>query len=237
MRCDTFDRLVLDLDTGRAGADFKRAAVLAHLDDCARCRQRLETERRLSALLTLLARQVDEQPVPDRLEDALRAEFRAHASSRVAAASQPEPRPSANAPPPAAAAYWWLAATAALVVAAVGAAWLARPLESGASADVAVAGEERLDLDASGIDSIDWTGFWPVWGDQLPDLAGPAHVVTAELPVQALLSLGYPVEPDMLLGGTVSAEVLIGEDGVARAVRVAEVESFDRGETDVPPDS
>jgi hypothetical protein len=43
-------------------------------------------------------------------------------------------------------------------------------------------------------------------------------LVRIELPAGAALALGLPIDEDRL-GGSVSAEVLVGEDGLARAIR------------------
>lgn len=62
------------------------------------------------------------------------------------------------------------------------------------------------------------TGFIPLMnGGQLSsDDAG--HVVRVELPRTALASFGLPVNADQM-GGRVKADVLMGADGIARAIR------------------
>ena len=45
-----------------------------------------------------------------------------------------------------------------------------------------------------------------------------AHLVRVELPRSALTSFGIPVNADRA-GGRVKADVLLGEDGTARAIR------------------
>jgi hypothetical protein len=46
----------------------------------------------------------------------------------------------------------------------------------------------------------------------------PLGLVRVELPAGAALALGLPIDEDRV-GGWVSAEVLVGEDGLARAIR------------------
>jgi len=56
-------------------------------------------------------------------------------------------------------------------------------------------------------------------GDRLDNL-GPGRLVRVGMPRAALVSWGWPLEGDVA-GETVEADVLVGEDGVARAIRVA----------------
>ena len=62
------------------------------------------------------------------------------------------------------------------------------------------------------------TDFFPLMnGGQLtPGDAG--HVIRVEVPRTALASFGLPVNADRA-GGRVKADVLMGEDGMARAIR------------------
>jgi hypothetical protein len=62
------------------------------------------------------------------------------------------------------------------------------------------------------------TEFIPLVQDAQYQQAGDAHLVRVELPRAALASFGLPVNVESP-AGRVKADVLMGEDGVARAIR------------------
>ena len=49
--------------------------------------------------------------------------------------------------------------------------------------------------------------------------AEEGHLVRVELPRSALASFGLPVSAEAAGGGRVKADILLGEDGTARAIR------------------
>ncbi|HVF50977.1 MAG TPA: hypothetical protein VNA19_12865 [Pyrinomonadaceae bacterium] len=62
------------------------------------------------------------------------------------------------------------------------------------------------------------TDFFPLAGASELTATDGGHVVRVELPRSALVSFGLPVNVERT-GGRVKADVLLGDDGVARAVR------------------
>jgi len=69
----------------------------------------------------------------------------------------------------------------------------------------------------SGADEIT-TEFIPLVRDAAFAQSEGAHLVRVELPRSALASFGIPVNADRA-GDRVKADVLLGEDGTARAIR------------------
>lgn len=115
---------------------------------------------------------------------------------------------------------WTLAAAATALLAITGTllVFLARSAES----DLAVSRPASVDGSPSSLDD-----FMPVpnaaW---LPQLES-ARIVRYELPISALPAYGVPVIPDAARGA-VTADLLIGQDGHARAIRLIVDNAFDR---------
>jgi hypothetical protein len=64
------------------------------------------------------------------------------------------------------------------------------------------------------------TVFLPLLPEGMLDERQPTRLVRVGLPRAALVSWGWPLEGDVA-AETIEAEVLVGEDGMARAIRVA----------------
>lgn len=176
----------------------------------------------LQAGLRALAHEMAAEQAPARVETALRAEFRRRRSARMwrraavvsgiaasivmLAASamirlRREPAPVAERPP---------------VVAPTPAPELA--LAPAPAQRVRGSRPPRAARPAYALPREVATDFFPVMGADLSDLRDRGSLVRVRLPRSALAVFGLPVHPDRL-GGTVNADVLVGEDGLARAIR------------------
>ena len=182
------------------------AAVLAHLRDCAACAARQAGEQRIAAGLKALAAELRRTEAPPRMERRLVAAFRAEMG--VA----PAPRGSAWYP-----VLSWGAAFAATVTLAL---FLMpgrhpqrvhRPVLSGTEA-AALEPPYSIDVTAG----LDESGFIPLPNALQIDPSDEVDMVRMEVPRSTLIALGFPVGEDE---GNVQADVLLGGDGVARAVR------------------
>jgi hypothetical protein len=164
-----------------------------HLAGCPSCAARCAASRPVVAGLRLLAAEMKQVSAPPGVEARLVRAYRNRYSLRVHAGGG--------------ARRWWAAAAAVLLVA--GALWTGarppRPPLGAANAPVAVIEEEE-------------NAFVP-----LPNAAGSPQdddvdLVRVELPRSAVTALGIPASDDGD-ADSVEAEVLVGPDGMARAVR------------------
>jgi len=141
-------------------------------------------------------------PLPD--EETLRAQFRARRRSRAENPSAERAGGSRRIP---------LAAAAAVVL-AVGAAWTVSVLRDEGAAPANAAAEAPPVGDAQ-----------PAVGAFQPLLSSPGlpsssySVVRVRIPVSA-----FAVVPGTAEGGTIEADLLVGEDGLARAIRFNEAD-------------
>jgi len=166
----------------------------AHLAACPACAARWAAERPVAAGLRLLAAEMKTVSAPARVEAHLLRAYRARYRQGVAS--------------PGEARRWWAAAAAVLLVAA--ALWMGAPQPSPpplVAANAVVAAAEDED-----------TPFIP-----LPNAAGSPQddevdLVRVELPRSAMTALGISANDDND-AESVEAEVLLGPDGMARAVR------------------
>lgn len=167
--------------------------VDAHVRGCPSCAARLAEQRALTeGLRTLAGSAADARPSPA-LEPALLAAF----AERFAGSAAPR-------------APWrpWLGAAAVLALVVMGAFYAREDLER------ARARESRAALAEAAAQFVPWPG-----AQALPSFES-GHLVRVELPASALPVLGIvPVRE--ITGERVLADVLIGQDGLARAVRLA----------------
>ena len=168
----------------------------AHLAACPSCAARWAAGRPVAAGLRLLAAEMKHVSAPPRVEAHLVRAYRERYRQSVRPAGEVR--------------RWWAAAAAVLLVA--GALWTGvrqppLPLIAANSGVAAPAGIEEED-----------TAFVP-----LPNAAGSLQdddvdLVRVELPRSAVTALGMPAIDDTD-AESVEAEVLVGPDGMARAVR------------------
>lgn len=190
MTCRDFDAAILDMGRGAPLAPETERAALAHLERCAVCRRQLERERGLTNSLRRLAAATPGLTEPERMERCLVAKFEALAPKAEIT--------SANAP------RWnlWLAAAAAVVlVSGLAIGW--RAVQTRPVIEEAVA-------------TTDWVA-WP--GAAVLPAFESGELVRTELPASVLPLLGF-TSPDLPREGRVAADVVYGQDGEARAVRL-----------------
>ncbi len=78
MNCQEFESLVVDLVRGEAVDSVLGTRCWAHASSCSRCAELLLDQEKLTAGLEALATRTEQIPAPERIERALRTEFRAH---------------------------------------------------------------------------------------------------------------------------------------------------------------
>jgi len=201
MNCQEFWNTMPEFADPRLGIG---QAAHEHLEQCAACAARLRSQSALKAGLRAVAGQMSQAGAPARVESRLRAAFREHNGIPAYA--------------PARAPNWNLLrrpmltwATAAVIVLAM---FLVRQ-----PAQIAADGEP--DGVTAGVTAVANSGFIA-----LPDAAeiGPnedANMVRVEVPRSAMIALGLEVNPDQAWQ-PVQADVMLGADGMARAVRFLE---------------
>jgi len=169
--------------------------LAAHLAECRSCAARWAAEGSVVAGLRLLGADEKDVSAPPRLEARLLRAYREQYGRRVSRT---------------AGAHRWWAAAAAVLLAAAGlwtGAWPSAAPARGVSGAAVLAGMEESQ-----------GAFIP-----LPNAAGVTDddeldLVRVELPRSAMTALGLAAG-DENLAGSVEAEVLVGPDGMARAVR------------------
>ncbi|MCU1235883.1 MAG: hypothetical protein JWP63_3850 [Candidatus Solibacter sp.] len=182
--------------------EFSGDAGQPHLDECADCRARLKSRRELAAGLRAVAAGFHKKEAPARVEARLLAAFRSQSGIT------PIRRERRWIP-----AVTWAAAFAAMFALAV---FLVRDRQPEAARSTTPRTVERASLVMSG----DMEGFiaLPNAEDAATGESEAMDVVHVEVPRSAMLAVGLEVSPDRT-GEMVQADVMLGSDGVARAVR------------------
>jgi hypothetical protein len=202
MNCERFDEELVDIARGEDEEGNRRDAALAHAEGCVRCGARLEDERAVTSALRAFAGRTAGAEAPPRVEAALRRALR-------------EPAPaggSLTASPSHAIELLLLAAAAAILAAIVVVPPAIDPVRERATATIPTGSPEGAD------ETADFVALR--YGEDLRDLDS-VQVVSVELPPTALAALGWPAS-DGGAAGWVTAEVIVGHDGVARAIRFVE---------------
>jgi anti-sigma factor RsiW len=192
-----------------SGLVESEAAEAAHLQQCAACAARYAGEQHVAAGLKALAAQWRRTEAPARVEGRLVAAFRREMGAA------PARRPLVWFP-----ALTWAAAVAATVILALFLMQGRQPQETRRPArntiELAAADAPyMIDVPAD----LEKTGFIPLPNALQIDPADEVDVVRMEVPRSTLIALGLAVEEDE---ESVQADVLLGGDGVARAVRFLE---------------
>ena len=255
MNCSEFQHISHELARDRVEGREKIEA-LAHTEECSRCAEYLQEERRLSLRLGFLSQVMQAQEAPAQLESVLMAAFREHAAQASENSSIPlhaGPR------------FWahqkfWVWGARAAALAAIFA--LVIGLESGnrvpsqapssaasntqgpqaetAPVTSAVVKQHELNERHPAIQIskrghavvpgarapaheettlADSSGFIPlVYCDEL-NCGTPGDVVRVELPASSLPIMGFA---STNVTGPIRADVVVGEDGVARAIRLVD---------------
>ena len=167
----------------------------AHVDGCERCRARLAQERQLSAGLRAVAASLADAHPSERLEASLMAAFAGQHAPRAAA-----PRPWRS----------WLTAAAAIALLVAGA------FQGRAGFERARRDPAPPPVSAASSEFVPWPG-----ASVLPAFES-GQLVRMELPASVLPLLGIVPARVSTTDNKVLADVLVGQDGLARAVRIAQ---------------
>jgi len=194
--CWRLDALLDEVARGHADGALEQAA-LQHADGCERCARRLADRRTLSGALRELSVATATPGPPPRLELELRAALRRREESE-----RPQPRAGRRS----GAAWVPLAAAAALAALAT----LGHRSDSPRSVRRMPGPQAQEPVEAV-------AEFLPLAGARDPLELEGGQIVRLRLPQAALASLGWPVSGDQ---GTVTAEVVLGRDGMAHAIRL-----------------
>jgi len=202
MNCEEFTIRLSQTETHLEDAEAER-----HASGCPLCAARLAGERRIAKGLRALAAANGSLEAPARVEANLLAAFRlSHGAAQPARAWWKTP------------VFGWAAAGFAAVALAFGV-WIApkRSVEPPAAHHKAPA---QIQLAVYNPQESD-DGFIPLPDAPQIDPNDEVNVVRMELPRSAMLEVGLDVPPDQV-AGTIVAEVKLGSDGLARAVRFME---------------
>ena len=205
MICDAFDLLAADLARDAELETVLRERGLSHARECLRCAARLDDERSVTAALAALAARTGAAEAPARVEWSLRRTLR-ESKTRVEGGSGRRTGVFH------AAVVALLASAAGLAVVALVPRGTPPRAEQGAVASpvgaaaspIAARGEEAEFVSLS-------------YGEDLHELDS-LQVVQVELPRTSLAAFGWPAGDPQ--AGPVTAEVIVGHDGVARAIRL-----------------
>jgi anti-sigma factor RsiW len=189
-----FDDAIVDLARGAAMEPADRERVRRHVAECSACAARLQREEALTGGLRALAEASSAAGPSAAMEDALLRAFAA-APPRAAGLETPGNR-------------WqpWMAVAAAVILAAVvTAGWRGyersrRPVPEAPTVEAA-------------------SNFVPWPGASALPVFESGQLVRTELPASVLPLLGIARASDV--EGKVEADVLVGQDGFVRAVRLA----------------
>lgn len=204
MTCEEFWNRMPEL--GSAGE-----AAGQHLTECSVCSARLAAQLRLAGALRALSSELEPVGAPSHLEGRLVEAFRAaYPPKKMRRAWWEAP----GLP-------WAAAATAAALL--VFALWFSpkqrvQPPVTHRVAPAPVPG--RVELATLTTEESE-DGFIPLPNVPQSDPNDEVNVVRMELPGSAMLAMGLEVSPEEV-SGTVEAEVMLGSDGLARAVRFME---------------
>ena len=225
MTCAEFDNIVHD--AARPDALDKPVAVMAkfHAQTCERCAARLAQAQVLANALQAVAQDSADLGAPAHLEPALVSAFREH--RRSLERKQHRQRRTRL--------RWleWSAlAAAAAVLLAIGAWNFSRPRVMGTDTNPSVVVKSPVNSSASGASqqagSVETVAaedsnsdFVPLPYGETLSADDSGLVVRVSLTRSALGSLGYPVD-EVHGGDLVQADLLVGEDGLPRAVRLVQ---------------
>jgi hypothetical protein len=199
MNCAAFHEIVEALARQEPIGVSLQGSALAHAEGCPACRRELNQAHELTALLRRVADQNQQVLAPTRIEENLLQAFDARESSRRVGKRVLLVR------------HRWLAAVAASV-AAIGIAlqsWGPRVDSEPVEQASAIRNEEVIASE-----------FFPLQGQGEMELpAGESSgVVRVAVPRATLLAFGLPMNPELAME-PLEAEILVGEDGAAQAIR------------------
>jgi hypothetical protein len=199
MNCQEFWDNIPDMG---AGAD-----QLRHAGECPACAELLSRHRALEAGLKAVAAEMRQVEAPARVESGLVAAFRLQ-NQVVRRTDRSQ--------------WWvpalsWAAAAAILVVAALAVLHPRQPMPAHRGAPNMVESAALTEsVDTNALDGED--GFIPLPNTQRLDPNEDVNVVRVEVPRSAMMAVGLAVSADSV-SELVEADVMLGQDGVARAIR------------------
>jgi hypothetical protein len=221
MNCEQVEAIVLDLGRDDAPDSLERAAAVAHLSHCPRCAALQESWDAAREELRALGAETVEARTPARVEMRLRQEFRAQ--HRIAVVRRG-----------AVVAAWALAGAAILLGAINTWNWQqARRAEAekqsvaaqNAPATTEPAGQNQEPGNlAAAVSGADDSGeFTPLPGTTM-DETEEAAILRVRMQRGSLGALGLPVN-EARAGEWIQVDLLVGNDGLPQAVRMAEEEN------------
>lgn len=211
MSCEDFEDDVVDLARDEELGDTERAEALAHAEECLRCAARLDDERAVTSGLRAFAARTAGAEAPPRVEAALLRALRDPESVEEGGGAQRTTSASR-------AVELLLLAAAAAILAAI----VVVPPRVGSfpepATPTAVSPTTIAEGEAAAVAAGENADFVSLsYGEDLRELDS-MQVVSVELPRTALAALGWP-GADNAQTEPVKAEVIVGHDGVARAIR------------------
>jgi len=243
MNCQDFEMIVLHLARNRWLEAATREQSRVHTEVCMRCAARLAEERALLDGVRLVIAEIAQKEAPAHVEAALLTAFRAQARCKEASTVRPLPEPGRWRRWMTGAAW----AAVILLASLAGVTWLklssdgqkraARQQPASAASPtpqremtVANISEQKRSAVAQRVkprrglhqaaapESEMTTSFYSLVeeGELAPLESG--QVVRVEVPVSTLIALGLPVTAESL-SQPVQADLLLGQDGLARAIR------------------
>ncbi len=195
----------------------QREPLEQHSKHCAACAARLRSQQTLKAALRAVSGQMSHIGAPVRVESRLRAEFRAHHGTPLHAPVGMHWAPAVT----------WATAAAVVIGLALFLVRIRQAETPNAPAiEMAMAGTPALIAADAGADSDNTDGDNKAANNgfiALPNAAaiGPnedVNMVRVEVPRSAMIALGFEVNPEQAWQ-PVEADVMLGADGLARAVR------------------
>ena len=206
MNCPEFEQIVTELARGPNEQSSGRDA-LVHARECNRCGRRLAEEQTLTRAFTEVAGSFGTEKAPPRVEKTLLAAFRQTtpaAISRSRGTASGWNRWAVNA-----------AAASALIATAVAVLWMApEPQNPEPQDNVPAAGIAEAVPAAATV-----TDFLPLLYAEPINPWEHGRVVRVRLPGSALVHFGLPMNM-ATASQLVDANILLGEDGMARGVRL-----------------
>jgi hypothetical protein len=219
MNCEQVESIVFDLDRDGAADSLGKAAALAHLSHCSRCAALQESWQAAREELRALGEETLEARAAARVEMRLRQEFRTRHRTMAARRTG-------------IIAAWALAAAAVLVAAVSWRNWeQSRHLQGTNQKSVAPntlaagSGQYQASGNASAgvLSADDSGGFTPLPGSTL-DETEEASIFHVRMQRGSLGALGLPVNEESA-GEWIQVDLLVGNDGLPQAVRLAEEEN------------
>lgn len=190
-------------------------AAHPHAQECAACAARMQRASRLSAGLRAMAAGMAGTEAPYRVEARLLTAFRAQAGNPEGIRNRRRWIPAAT----------WAAAVAAMIAIGV---FLVRDrapaeVERAAPRNVEVA---MLETSSTGFESAIEEGYLLLPGAAQLGGADGVNILHVELKRSAMMQVGIDVSPERA-DETVRADVMVGSDGLARAVRFVDTTGSD----------